>query len=77
MPRFSRITKQLLNQTVGQSDVNEALFIFQKAIGIDAGDVAGQVFGFGWGEEWPSAPVSRRLEMMDKYIQAERHYAQP
>lgn len=73
---FHRITEELVSNTAATDDLNDALFAFQNHIGINAGDVAGIVFGGGWEEEWPTATLSRRREMMDHYTAIERHYAE-
>jgi len=75
MASVSDITEELINTAVATDDFTDALFDFQKAIGVDAGDVAERVFGFGWGDEWPGATATRRREMMDHYIELERLYA--
>ena len=75
MARLSRITQKLVKATVATDDLTDALFTFQNAVGISAGDVAGRVFAFGWDEEWPSASPERRREMMRHYIAAERNDA--
>jgi len=72
MARFSKITKVLLAEVVAIDDLNDALFRFQTAIGIDDGGVASIVFSGGWDDEWPSATAERRQQMMDHYIGAER-----
>jgi len=75
MASISDITEDLINTAVGNDDLNEALFDFQKAIGVDSGDVAARVFAFGWDDEWPDATAVRRREMMDHYIELERLHA--
>jgi hypothetical protein len=75
MARISDITEELINAAVANDDLTDALYNFQNAIGIDAGDVAGLVFGFGWDDEWPDATPTRRREMMDRYVDRERQYA--
>lgn len=75
MASISDITEELINTAVATDDLTDALFDFQKAIGVDAGDVAARAFGFGWDEEWPGATAARRGEMMDHYIGLERLYA--
>lgn len=76
MPRFSRITKKLIETAVANSDLNDALFHFQNAINIDSGDVAALVFACGLDDEWPAASLERRREMMRTYIDTERRWAQ-
>jgi len=39
-----RITKELISATVVNDDLNEALFAFQQAFGVDDGGVAAAVF---------------------------------
>jgi len=75
MASISDITEELINTAVATDDLTDALFNLQRAIGVDAGDVAARVFGFGWDEEWPGATTDRRREMMDHYIELERLYA--
>lgn len=77
MARFSKITKALLAEVVAVDDVNDALFRFQTAIGIDDGGIAGVVFSGGWDDEWSSASAERRHEMMAHYIGTERRMAGP
>jgi hypothetical protein len=77
MPRFSQITKKLITEAVTTDDLNDALFRFQNAIGIDSGDIAGVVFTGVWDDEWPLATIKRRREMMDHYISVERSSAGP
>lgn len=77
MPRFSRITEKLITEAVKTDDLNDALYRFQNAIGIDSGDIAGVVFSGGWDDEWPLATIERRREMMDHYISVERSSAGP
>jgi hypothetical protein len=72
MARLSRITQKLVRTAVSTDDLTDALFAFQNAVGISAGDVAGRVFAFGWDDEWPAASPERRHEMMEHYIGAER-----
>ena len=47
MASISDITEDLINTAVGNDDLNEALFDFQKAIGVDSGDVARVRFRLG------------------------------
>jgi len=75
MASISDITEDLIKAAVGNDDLNDALFDFQKAIGVDSGDVAARVFACGWDDEWPGATAIRRREMMDHYIELERFYA--
>lgn len=77
MARFSKITKALLAEVVAIDDLNDALFRFQTAIGIDDGGVAGVVFSGTWDDEWPTASAERRHEMMAHYIGTERRMAGP
>jgi len=70
-----RITKELISATVVNDDLNEALFAFQQAIGVDDGGVAAAVFSQGWDEEWPGASEARRRAMMDHYVSLECFYA--
>lgn len=73
---FMLITDKLLTRTIAENDLNDALFMFQNAVGIDSGDVAGLVFsGRGWDTEWPLASPDRRIEMMNHYIDVERIYS--
>ena len=69
------ITEDLINAAVATHDLTDALFNFQSAIGVDAGDVAARLFGAGWDDEWPGATGARRGEMMAQYIELERLYA--
>lgn len=75
MASISDITEKLINTAVATDDLTVALFNFQRAIGVDAGDVAERVFGSGWDDEWPGATAARRREMIDHYIELERFYA--
>ena len=75
MASISDITEELINTAVATDDLTDALFNFQRAIGVDAGDVAARVFGFWWDEEWPGATAARRREMVDYYVELERLYA--
>ena len=75
MASINDITEELINTAVATDDLNNALFDFQNAIGVDAGDVAARVFSCGWDDEWPGATAARRREMMDHYIELERLYA--
>lgn len=75
MARFSEITKGLLSEVVAIDDLNDALFLFQTAIGIDDGGVAGVVFSGGWDDEWHSATAARRHEMMAHYVSVEHAMA--
>lgn len=75
MASISDITEDLINTAIANDDLDDALFDFQKAIGVDSGDVAARVFACGWDEEWPGATAVRRREMMDHYIELERLYA--
>lgn len=72
MARFSLITKKLVAAAVATDDLNDALYQFQNAIGIDSGDVAGVVFSGGWDDEWTTASLARRHEMMTHYVATER-----
>lgn len=74
MASICDITEDLISKMVATDDLTEALFDFQGAIGVDSGDVAARVFGFGWAEEWPGSTAGRRREMLDRYIEQERHY---
>jgi hypothetical protein len=76
MARFSRITKKMITRAVSNNDLNDALFDFQCAIGIDDGGVAGIVFSGGWDVEWSAADHPRRRTMMDHYIKSEKLWAQ-
>ena len=70
------IADKLLAQTIAEDNLNDASFMFQSAIGIDSGDVAGLVFsGRDWDSEWPLASPNRRIEMMSHYIDVERTYS--
>jgi hypothetical protein len=71
----SRINEELLSAAVANDDLNDALFAFQQAIGVDDGGVAAAVFSGGWDEEWPFANAVRRREMMDRYVSLECFYA--
>lgn len=75
MAAFDQITEQLIEDTIAKDDLNDALFDFQNAIGIDDGGVAGVVFSGSWGDEWPTATPARRREMMAHYIDVERSFA--
>lgn len=77
MARFSKITKSLLAEVVAMDDLDDALFRFQTAIGIDDGGVAALVFSGSWDDEWPSANAERRHEMLAHYIGTERRMASP
>lgn len=77
MPRFSQITEKLITEAVTTDDLNDALYRFQNAIGIDSGDIAGVVFTGAWDDEWPLTTIERRREMMDHYISVERSSAGP
>lgn len=57
-------------------DVNEALFKFQNAVGIDDGGIAGVVFSGGLDDEWPTASIQRRHEIMSRYIEVERSFGE-
>lgn len=71
----SRITEELIGAAVANDDLNDALFDFQRAIGVDDGGVAAAVFARGWDEEWPAASAGRRRAMMDHYVSLECFYA--
>lgn len=75
MGTFDQIPEQLVEDTIAKDDLNDALFDFQNAIGIDDGGVAGVVFSGGWDDEWPTATQERRREMMAHYIGVERSFA--
>lgn len=72
MASISDITEELINTALATDDLTDALFNFQSTIGVDSGDVAARVFGFGWDDEWPGATAARRREMMDHYVELER-----
>lgn len=71
----NRITEELIGAAVATDDLNDALFTFQNAIGVDDGGVAAAVFSGGLEEEWPGATAARRLEMMKRYVSLECFYA--
>jgi hypothetical protein len=71
----SRITEELIGDAVANDDLNDALFDFQRAIGVDDGGVAAAVFSRGWDKEWPAASAERRRAMMDHYVGLECFYA--
>lgn len=71
----SRITEELIGAAVANDDLNDALFAFQQAIGVDDGGIAAAVFSLGWDEEWPGASAGRRRAMMDHYVSLECFYA--
>jgi hypothetical protein len=75
MTNVSAITDNLINTAAATADLTDALFNFQAAIGQDDGGVAALVFSGDWAREWPRASLARRREMMDKYVELERHYA--
>lgn len=75
MTNIAAITDDLINTAVATADLTDALFDFQTAIGQDDGGVAALVFTGDWTIEWPTASAERRREMMDKYVELERHYA--
>lgn len=75
MTNVSAITEDLINTAVATDDLTDALFNFQTAIGQDDGGVAALVFSGDWATEWPTASPARRREMMDRYVELERHYA--
>ncbi len=68
---IGEFTVELLSKAVATSDLNEALFALQNAVGIDCGGIAGMVFGSAWSSEWPGASPERRLEMMKYYASRE------
>lgn len=75
MTNVAAITDDLINTAVATADLTDALFDFQTAIGQDDGGVAALVFTGDWATKWPTASAERRREMMDKYVELERHYA--
>jgi hypothetical protein len=75
MTDLSNISDSLIAKVVTIDDVDEALFEFQTAVGIDDGGIAGVVFSGGWDAEWRTASTERRSSMMAHYINVERSFA--
>jgi hypothetical protein len=64
-------------KTALRSDtLDSALYVLQRALGIETGDVAGQVFRNRDHATWPQLPDNQRRIVLLNYLSAELDHAE-